>query len=172
MGLPVILGVATGAAAPSSTVTAWSGGLSSSRTHGAACYLARGIPAQWRRVEQLRSADSIARFEIAAIGDQSLEAGYSALFIASTECTATGCNEPSSATARGPQIVWSRSDRDQQGTLGSRGAVPLSITFQSLGGSGADRDEKHDQGRALLQLSKLISGFDLGPLRKLSSKNK
>jgi len=142
--------------------------VNSSAHNGLACYLMRGMTVQWKRTEEVQSADSIGSFEISSIADQSITgSGRSALFMASTECTPEHCSESPLKVENRPELVWSGSDSEAHGTPRSREVVPLSITFQSVGEGGNVQDQK----QALSQFRKLISSFKLAPLRELSSKN-
>jgi hypothetical protein len=140
-----------------------------SRDHnGLVCYLAQGLPLRSQRIEQVQAADSSAIFDVGFIGDQSLSgAGHSTLFIASTECGTGGCREAPFLTRAAPQIVWSRPTKAQRDSTDQYRAIPLSITFQSIGGAG----DVQDQERALLQFRDLVSKFKLVPLRELSAVN-
>jgi hypothetical protein len=136
--------------------------------NGVACYLARGMPVQWRRVEEMKSADSSATFEIVSLGDQSLKGGNrSALFIASTECTTVGCREIPLEIRSGLQLGWIRKKLGTESISAQRRPVPLSITFQSTSVDGSVKTQE----QALSEFRELISNFKLNPLRELSASN-
>jgi hypothetical protein len=140
--------------------------INSASHNGVACYLARGMPVQWRRIEQLQSADSTAGFEIASIADQSLRgAAGSVLFIASTECMAEGCREIPLEIRTGPQLIWLRNNLETRSATPGKMPVPLSITFQSIGKDG----NVQDQEQALSDFRKLVANFNLNPLREVSA---
>ncbi|WP_158750607.1 hypothetical protein [Acidobacterium sp. S8] len=136
--------------------------------NGLACYLTRGMVLESRRAERVQAADSSAIFDVGFIGDQSLSgAGHSTLFIASTVCGAGGCGEAPLLIKDAPQIVWSRAAKAQREPAYQSRPIPLSITFQSVGGTG----NAGDQEQAVLQFRDLISKFKLVPLRELSAAN-
>ena len=142
--------------------------INSASHNGVACYLARGMPVQWRRIEQVQSADLSASFEIASIADQSLRGSAgSVLIIASTECTPEGCREIPLQIRTGPQLIWLRSNLQTQSVGPGEKPVPLSITFQSIGKDG----NVQDQEEALSDFRKLVASFKLNPLREISASN-
>ena len=136
--------------------------------NGLQCYLTQGLPLQSHRTEQVQAADSSAIFDVGFIGDQSLSgAGHSTLFIASTECGARGCRQPPFLASKAPRIVWLRPAKAQRDPADESRSIPLSITFQSVGGTG----DAQDQEQAMLQFRDLVSKFKLVPLRELSAAN-
>jgi len=124
------------------------------------------MPVQWRRIEQVQSADSSAGFEIASLADQSLRgADRSVLFIASTECTPEGCREIPLPIRTWPQLIWLRNNLETQSLSPGQKPVPLSITFQAIGKDG----NVQDQEQALSDFRKLVASFKLNPLREISA---
>ncbi len=134
---------------------------------GLACYLSRGMAVQWRRIEEVKSADSLGSFEISSLVDQSITgSGRTVLLMASTECKPEGCSELPLKVQNRIQLVWSQSP-GEAGAPQIANAVPLSIAFQSL----LEDGKVQDQAQALSQFRKLILSYKLAPLRELSSAN-
>jgi len=136
--------------------------------NGLNCYLAHGMPLQSHRTERVQAADSSAIFDVGIMGDQSvIGAAHSTLFIASTECGTQGCRQPPFLANAAPRIVWSPPTNAQRDSADKSQSIPLSITFQSAGGTG----DAQDQEQAMLQFRDLVSKFKLVPLRELSVVN-
>jgi hypothetical protein len=134
--------------------------------NAAACYLARGMQMQSRRVEQLQTADSIAGFEIVSIVDQSVAGTDGAsLLMATTECGGEKCTSRPLDIKAGPQLTWLKSNYVERDVTANDVPVPLSITFESSGNSGNGQG----QDQAKQHFRKLLSNFNLKPLRELSA---
>jgi hypothetical protein len=134
--------------------------------NGAACYLARGMQLQSRRVEQLQTADSIASFEIVSIVDQSVAGtNGSSLLMATTECSGEQCKSRPLDFKAGPQLTWLKSNDVQENVVANEVPIPLSITFESSGNSGNGQGQE----QAEQHFRKLLSNFNLKPLRDLSA---
>ena len=132
---------------------------------GLRCYIARGVPVQIQKQfqESIAAADSVADFNIAILGDESLTAdGKTLLLTATTECTATGCVAAPRLRTGGLRVAWPGSMRENRQFL-DQPVESLSVTLQTRVRPENGGDEK----QASDELRELISNFRFLPLRKL-----
>ncbi len=142
--------------------------INSASHNGVACYLARGMPLQWRRIEQVQSADSSASFEIALPSGSVVAWRRPFCSLHSLYGVYAGrLPEIPLQIRTWPQLVWLRNSLETQSVTPSKKPVPLSITFQSISKDG----NVQDQEQALSDFRKLVASFKLNPLREISAAN-
>jgi hypothetical protein len=135
--------------------------------NGIECYIARGIPLQSQFEEQVIAADSVADFNVALLGDESMAGlGQTNLLMASSDCTATGCAGTPRQSNDGLRIVFPIVASESEEFPDQR-TLALSITLQSHEHFADGRDEQH----AVKQFRALMANFRLLPLRNFYVSN-